>query len=234
MQVRANGGATQAASGSPYTFTGLANGTSYSFDVRAQNEVGWGPWSPASNAVTPAGPPIGPGSINASPSGVGGVDLSWPAANANGSALTQYQISVNGSVEGVGLATSMRAPGLADSTTYTFAVRACNDVACGAWSPARQATTNGPPNSQNAPNLNAVDSNTVEASWGTPNGNGLGVDSFDADLDPGGSNRSTARARRGTPPPAAPTVPASGPATRRGAHRGARGVRTSRLRHSST
>jgi hypothetical protein len=118
---------------------------------------------------------------------VGGVDLSWPAANANGSALTQYQISVNGSVEGVGLATSMRRAGLADSTAYSFAVRACNDVACGAWSPARQATTNGPPNQQNAPNVSARDSNTIEASWGTPNGNGLGVDSFDADIDPGGS-----------------------------------------------
>ena len=66
---------------------------------------------------------------------------------------TQYQISVNGSVEGVGLATSMRRAGLADSTTYSFTVRACNDVACGAWSPARQATTNGPPNQQNAPNM---------------------------------------------------------------------------------
>ena len=187
VQVRANGGATQAAGGSPHTFTGLANGTGYSFDVRAQNEVGWGPWSPASNVVVPAGPPIGPGSINASPSGVGGVDLSWPAANANGSALTQYQISVNGSVEGVGLATSMRRAGLADSTTYSFAVRACNDVACGAWSPARQATTNGPPNQQNAPNISARDANTIEASWGTPNGNGLGVDHFDADIDPGGS-----------------------------------------------
>ena len=61
VQVRANGGATQAAGGSPHTFTGLANGTGYSFDVRAQNEVGWGPWSPASNGVVPAGPPIGPG-----------------------------------------------------------------------------------------------------------------------------------------------------------------------------
>jgi hypothetical protein len=186
VQVRANGGSTQAAGGSPHTFTGLANGTGYTFDVRAQNEVGWGPWSPASNTVVPAGPPIGPPTINASPSGVGGVDLSWPAANANGSALTQYQISVDGSVEGVGLATSMRRAGLADSTTYGFRVRACNDVACGAWSATRQATTNGPPNSQNAPNASAGDG-TVAASWGTPNGNGLGVDSFDADIDPGGS-----------------------------------------------
>jgi len=187
VQVRVNGGGTQAAGGSPHTFTGLGNGGTYTFDVRAQNEVGWGPWSPASNPVVPAGPPIGPGSINATPSGVGGVDLSWPAANANGSALTQYQISVNGSVEGVGLATSMRRAGLADSTTYSFAVRACNDVACGAWSPARQATTNGPPNTQNAPNIDSPSGTTMEGSWGTPNGNGLGVDHFDADIDPGGT-----------------------------------------------
>ena len=148
-----------------------------------------GPWSPASNGVVPAGPPIGPGSINASPSGVGGVDLSWPAANANGSPLTQYQISVSGSVEGVGLATSMRRAGLADSTQYSFAVRACNDVGCGAWSPARQATTNGPPNNQNAPNIDFGPGTTMEASWGTPNGNGLGVDHFDADIDPGGTRQ---------------------------------------------
>ena len=187
VQVRANGGATQAAGGSPYTFTGLANGTSYSFDVRAQNEVGWGPWSPVSNAVVPAGPPIGPGSINASPSGVGGVDLSWPAANANGSALTQYQISVNGSVEGVGLATSMRRAGLADSTTYTFAVRACNDVGVRRMVARPSGDDQRTAQPAERTELSARDSNTIEASWGTPNGNGLGVDSFDADIDPGGS-----------------------------------------------
>ena len=59
-QIEASGGATQTAAGSPHTFTGLANGTSYTFRVRAQNEEGWGPWSAASNAVTPAGNPPGP------------------------------------------------------------------------------------------------------------------------------------------------------------------------------
>ena len=34
--------------------TGLANGTAYSFEVRALNGAGWGPWSSASEPVTPA------------------------------------------------------------------------------------------------------------------------------------------------------------------------------------
>ncbi len=34
--------------------TGLANGTSYSFEVRALNGAGWGAWSASSNAVTPS------------------------------------------------------------------------------------------------------------------------------------------------------------------------------------
>jgi hypothetical protein len=38
--------------------TGLANGTSYSFEVRALNGAGWGASSDASNAVTPRATPV--------------------------------------------------------------------------------------------------------------------------------------------------------------------------------
>jgi hypothetical protein len=189
VQVRANGSIEQAAGDSPHTFTGLSNGTSYTFEVRAQNEEGWGEWSPASNAVTPAGPPIGPNDLSASPSGVGCVDLSWPAADPNGSPLTGYQLSINGgAAESAGSGTSTRRCGLADSTRYELRVRACNDVGCGAWSPTRAATTNGPPNQMNAPNASAGNG-SVSASWGTPGGNGLGVDSFDAEIEPGSVRR---------------------------------------------
>jgi hypothetical protein len=41
------------------TVTGLTNGISYTFTVSAANVVGTGPASPASNAVTPSGPPLG-------------------------------------------------------------------------------------------------------------------------------------------------------------------------------
>jgi hypothetical protein len=41
---------------SPVTFSGLTNGTAYTFTVKAINEMGSGPASPATNAVTPSVP----------------------------------------------------------------------------------------------------------------------------------------------------------------------------------
>ncbi len=38
--------------------TGLANGTAYTFTVRALNGAGWGPWSAASATVTPGAPTV--------------------------------------------------------------------------------------------------------------------------------------------------------------------------------
>jgi hypothetical protein len=46
-------GITATGSASPITITGLTNGTSYTFTVAAQNAVGYGPESAASNSVTP-------------------------------------------------------------------------------------------------------------------------------------------------------------------------------------
>lgn len=40
--------------------TGLTNGTAYTFTVRALNAAGWGPWSTASNTVTPQASPLPP------------------------------------------------------------------------------------------------------------------------------------------------------------------------------
>ena len=42
------------------TITGLTNGTAYSFEARARNGAGSGPWSTPSNTVTPTAPPPPP------------------------------------------------------------------------------------------------------------------------------------------------------------------------------
>ncbi len=113
IQIEASGGATQTATASPHTFTGLSNGTSYTFRVRAQNEEGWGAWSAASNAVTPAGVPQGPTSISTANSGVGEVTATWPAAAPNGAPLLRYEISIkDGGPQDVGLTTSYTRGGL--------------------------------------------------------------------------------------------------------------------------
>ena len=66
------GGQAQATAGSPVSFTGLTNGTSYTFTVRAQNAAGIGPVSTASNAVVPQGEPT--------VSGFGDLTRTWGAA----------------------------------------------------------------------------------------------------------------------------------------------------------
>ena len=76
------------------TFTGLTNGTAYTTSVAATNAVGTGP-ATTSNAVTPAGVPGVPGSVNAT-AGDQALTVTWTAAGANGSAVTGYTAVVVG------------------------------------------------------------------------------------------------------------------------------------------
>ncbi|MDR6907646.1 hypothetical protein J2X63_003354 [Agromyces sp. 3263] len=138
----------QGAAGSAQTIGNLANGTSYTFTVRAENAKGV---SDASNAVSgvPYGNPGPPRSVtlNASQNGSGALSLDWAApADNGGRAIQRYEwvFREGGSASGTTSATAASANG-SNGTTYRYEVRACNARGCGPWETSNRATPTAPP-----------------------------------------------------------------------------------------
>jgi hypothetical protein len=71
----------------------LANGSTYSFQVRACNTY-CGQWSASSNQVVPFGPPPAP-IVSASPGGPKTINFSWTQGE-NGRRVTRFEYSVDG------------------------------------------------------------------------------------------------------------------------------------------
>ncbi len=137
------GGRTATVVTSPATITGLTNGQSYTFTVRARTAAGTGPAGGPSPAVTPSGLPVAPSPVTATPA-VEAVLVTWGAAGDNGSPLTGYEIEQQpgGAVLAVDPSqTSQVVDGLSPSIAYTFRVRASNGNGAGAWSASTTSTT---------------------------------------------------------------------------------------------
>ncbi|MCP2267499.1 Fibronectin type III domain-containing protein [Promicromonospora thailandica] len=91
-EVQANGaGARDAGNTTSYTYTGLSNGTSYTFQVRACNAYICSDWSAASGAVIPYGPPPTP-SISAN-GGDRQVTFTWDGRATNGRAIKSVRVT---------------------------------------------------------------------------------------------------------------------------------------------
>jgi hypothetical protein len=126
------GGATRTVGGTTFStaFTGLTNGTAYTFTVTASNATGTSPSSAPSPAVTPAAAPSAPTAVVAV-RGDKSATVSWTAAVNNGSPITVYTITANpgGIVRTVaGDLTSLIVTGLTNGSEYTFTVAATNAV----------------------------------------------------------------------------------------------------------
>ena len=129
---------------SPFTISGLTNGTTYGIALRAVNAGGSGTASAVSSATpytTPGAPTIT--STSSGASGVIYLYFSAPASNG-GSALSNYQYSTNG-----GSTWTTRSPtatsspitvsGLSNGTTYSMVIRAVNAAGSGSSSAAVSA-----------------------------------------------------------------------------------------------
>ena len=128
---------------SSYTVTGLTNGQSYTFRVRAVNRVGAGLAS-SSQSATPTSTVVAPDApfgLSATP-GNRQVMLSW-VQPSGGAALTHYEYEQDGSVTWTstgGTAPSHTVTGLTNGQPYTFKVRAVNSAGQSAASGSRSAT----------------------------------------------------------------------------------------------
>jgi hypothetical protein len=121
------GGVTASGGSSPIVVTGLTNGTSYTFTVRAVNAVGFSVASSASAAVTIFSVPDSPTSPSAV-AGIGQATVSFsPPGYNGGSAITGYTVTSSpGGVTASGGSSPIVVTGLTNGTSYTFTARATN------------------------------------------------------------------------------------------------------------
>lgn len=139
------GGLTASGSSSPLTVTGLTNGTSYTFRVKATNSVGTGPDSAASNSVTPASGTTVPGAptIGTATAGDASATVAFtPPASNGGATITSYTATSSpGTITGSGASSPVTVSGLTNGTPYTFTVKATNSVGTGSASAASNSVT---------------------------------------------------------------------------------------------
>ena len=168
------------------TVTGLMNGLSYRFKVRALNSVGAGAASAASSSVTPARAPDAPTSLNATVSDQS-VVLIWAAPASNGAAILRYEYELDFS--GTWTSTGGKAPSttvrnLTNGQSYTFRVRAVNRVGESAASGSQSATPTATLVAPDTPfGLSATPGNQrVMLSWVQPSG-GAALTHYEYELD---------------------------------------------------
>lgn len=134
--------------GAACTFTGLTNGTSYTFFVTATNEVGTSQESSASAAATPYRTPSPPSGASISPSGYAPatLNMSWgaPADSGGGGVTYNWQLTKGASDTGSTASTSASV-GNKSAGTYAFRVQACNPAGCSGWTQSGDAVVSDPP-----------------------------------------------------------------------------------------
>ena len=176
-QVTYSGG-SQTCPASPCTITGLQNGTSYSFTVRAQNQVGFGPASAPSAGAMPDTVPGAVTGLAVSDPQDTTLKLTWNTAPDDGTPILDYAVTWTGghSQTVPGTATSITATGLDNTVMTTFTVIAVNKRGPGP-SATVQGESAGAPARPQAPTFQATDSadssdRAVQVSWSAVGPNG--------------------------------------------------------------
>jgi hypothetical protein len=198
------GGITVTGTDSPIPFTGLTNGTSYTFTITATNSVGTSLASAASNSVKPAGVPDVPtvGFITAgnelatvpftAPSNNGGATItSYTATSSPGNITNTISQSGSGTIT---------VAGLTKLTPYTFTVTATNSVGTSVPSSvSNYATPVGVPNAPVVSGSIYVANELARLSFTAPSNNGgATITSYTATSNPGNKTNTISQSESGT------------------------------------
>jgi hypothetical protein len=198
------GGITATGTDSPITFTGLINGTSYTFTVTATNSVGTSLASAASNSVIPAGAPDAPtiGFVTAGTE-VATVPFTAPSNN-RGATITSYTATSSpGNITNTiyqSESGTITVTGLTKGTAYTFIVTATNSAGTSLASAASNSVIPvGVPNAPVVSNDIYVANERVRLSFTAPSNNGGStITSYTATSNPGNISNTIYQSESGT------------------------------------
>lgn len=117
------------------TFTGLTNGTAYTFRVTASNVIGTSGLSSPSNSIIPTTSPLAP-TIGTATYGNASATVSFTApTNTGGTAITGYTaISTPGNFVATNTVSPITYSGLTNGVGYSFRVAAINATGTGPYS----------------------------------------------------------------------------------------------------
>ena len=189
--ISSPGNRTVNGTASPITVTGLANGRTYTFTVKAINAIGTGPASAKSNPLKPATVPGKPTGVKATADNARATVSFTAPGSDGGSAITAYTVTSSpGNITATGTKGPISVTGLTNGTAYTFTVTASNKMGTGtASSPSKPVT---PATKPGAPaGVAAVAGNAkATVSFGAPaSDGGSTITSYIVISSPGGIKR---------------------------------------------